>query len=159
MTTKVDICEPKVFPASTLESRSMGDSGLGFGQGSVAGVYNQYSYKGFHRPQHPEIDRGLRRRFNLRGFRGSRQYDNINGEKVCGSNPYRCHYDPEPYFDEYTLPEHKYTFDDGNLPGLVGLITGSNSNNDFTKSFDLGSHINTVASLIIIIIALFLWFV
>lgn len=155
MTTKVDICEPKVFPASPYEKTSMGDSGLGFNQGSVEGVYNQYSYKGFHRPQVPEIDRGLRRRFNLRGFRGSREYSCAGGS----SDSYRCHYDPAPYFDEYKLPSHTYNNYQADAPYMYNTysLTIPNKNNDSPQS-SITSHIMTVASLIIVIILLFLWF-
>ncbi len=69
------------------------DSGLGFQQGSTDGVYNNYSSCGFHRPQHPEFPRNLRRRFNLLGYRGSENYG------ACLS-AYKCHYDPDPFFDE-----------------------------------------------------------
>lgn len=67
------------------------DNGLGFGQGSTAGVLNTYAKRGIHRPELQPTSRQLRRRFNLRGYRGT--------NRNCGS-AYACHYDPAPYFDE-----------------------------------------------------------
>lgn len=83
---------PSLFRVSPQDYNPV-DHGLGFGQGSTQGVYNVYSKCGFHRPQHPEFSRSERRRFNKRGYRGSQGYYSCD-------NPYQCHYDPEPYFDE-----------------------------------------------------------
>lgn len=151
MTTNVEICEPKGF--LTMPDIN-DDNGLGFGQGSLDGMFNQYytSY-GFHRPRHPEVDRGLRNRFNLKGFRGSYQYN------TC-SNPYKCHYDPAPYFDEYKLPEHSYNFNNVSKPSQNESTPYDPETMIYkTTSYDVTSHINTVVCLILIIIALFLWFV
>jgi len=73
------------FPVSLPDNY---DSGLGFGQGSVDGLYNSYYRGGFHRPQHPhpEFDRDVRNTFNLKNN--------------CYEN--RCRYDPEPHFDNIT---------------------------------------------------------
>jgi hypothetical protein len=67
------------------------DQGLGCGQGSTDGVLSTFYRGGFHRRQLPEPSRALRRQFNLRGYRGSNS---------CKNDPYACHYDPEPFFDE-----------------------------------------------------------
>ena len=79
---------------------SLDDHGLGFGKGSVMGVYNSYYRGGFLRPQLPETNVGLRNMFNFRGYRGAENYYKPN-------NPYQCHYDPKPYFDE-CLPAFRY---------------------------------------------------
>lgn len=76
------------FPVSADSIYSLktgGDNGLGFGQGSTAGIYNQYYRGGFHRPHVPQqygID--SRRMFNLKGHKGNLKCDS-----------YSCHYDPE----------------------------------------------------------------
>jgi hypothetical protein len=69
------------------------DTGLGFMQGSTQGVFNTYGKRGFLRPELPVVDREVRRRFNLRGYRGARE------GWSCGW-PYACHYDPEPFYQE-----------------------------------------------------------
>jgi hypothetical protein len=69
------------------------DTGLGFGQGSTQNIFNTYNKRGFLRPQLPVLDRNIRRRFNLRGYRGARD------AWSCGW-PYACHYDPEPFYQE-----------------------------------------------------------
>ena len=71
---------PKYFPVS-FDFNSSLDNGMGFSQGSTAGVYNQYSHGGFHRNDGRlfESNMCLRKRFN----------------KV-GCDPYRCHYNPNP---------------------------------------------------------------
>jgi len=72
------------------------DNGLGFGQGSTAGVINIYGHRGFQRPQLPEIDTATRRRFNFRGYRGAMN----NWPKNW---PYACNYDPKPFYEEQEM--------------------------------------------------------
>lgn len=92
---QIIVCDGKGFSATLLQ-----DHGLGFGQGSTNGVHSSSSSCGFHRPQHPEFPRNLRRRFNMRGYRGSENYSSCE-------NPYMCHYDPEPFFDEHPPTYYK----------------------------------------------------
>lgn len=170
-TPQVTIKEPQYFPVSIPHNY---DNGLGFGQGSVDGVYNQYYRGGFHRPQHPEVDRGIRRRFNLRGFRGSMRYDS-----KC--NPYRCHYDSEPYYDEYYIsPElDNYGLLEKNIRYREAIpVVGSNkseehssqntestgSGNESVGVFDytntiLNDQILNVFTIIIFVIVMFFLFV
>ncbi len=91
--------DPSKYSAAGFEVHhpSLDDHGLGFGKGSVMGVYNTYYRKGFLRDQLPETDVGLRNMFNLRGHRGAEQY-------YQPQNPYQCHYDPKPYFDSEYPP-------------------------------------------------------
>lgn len=78
------------FPVS-LGSNT--DHGLGFGQGSMAGVYNQYHRGGFHRPsQFDELDLDTRHKFNLKG---------------CTT--YKCHYDPDLYMYRYNSQNSQNT--------------------------------------------------
>lgn len=72
------------------------DNGLGFTQGSTGGVLNTYYRGGFHRPQLPEFSLKDRNAFNLRSYRGTS--NSCTGSFI--RNPYACHYDPKPYFDE-----------------------------------------------------------
>jgi hypothetical protein len=58
------------------------DNGLGFGQGSVAGIIGQrYQCSGFQRPRLPGSDCEMRKVFNL--------------HRLCTS-PYARHFDPQP---------------------------------------------------------------
>lgn len=104
------------------------DEGLGFGQGSTAGVYNQYYRGGFHRPQAPEFDRLSRRKFNLNEYDG------------CG--PYRCHYDPDPLNKltdqlevQSTLQSTLQSHSEGNVPHSVNLQINNNYFNTNTLFF------------------------
>lgn len=89
MTTNLN----KIFPVSLPHNY---DNGLGFGQGSTAGVYNQYPRGGFHRPHHPEhslpeFDTLKRRQFN---------------NYVVGKcDPYKCHYNPTKFFKRCDIPQ------------------------------------------------------
>ena len=91
MTTRITLKKSTRFPVSVPHNY---DNGLGFGQGSVAGVYNQYYRGGFHRDSSPEFDINSRRAFNMR------VYDN-----QC--SPYRCHYDPNS-LDAILKREYRY---------------------------------------------------
>lgn len=84
------------FPVS-LPNNS--DNGLGFGQGSTDGVYNQYPRGGFHRPlshSMPEFDTLDRRNFN-RNFAGK-----------CDS--YKCTYDPDKFYKQCKIPQKRNTY-------------------------------------------------
>ena len=72
------------------------DNGLGFTQGSTAGVMNTYAHRGFQRPQLPEIDTATRRKFNFRGYRGAMN-------NWSSGWPYACNYDPKPFYEESTI--------------------------------------------------------
>lgn len=63
-----------------FEATHIPDNGLGFGQGSTAGVKSTFMCRGFHRPGMPTAKRRRRDVLNLRPCKGA----------------YACHYDPEP---------------------------------------------------------------
>lgn len=123
MTTEnKETCYLGYFPASLGFNE---DNGLGFGQGSTAGVYNQYYRGGFHRPKVEEVDEGIRRRFNLKDR--------------C--DPYRCHYDPEPYYENKQV-QIRWS-DESELNKISSLFP---------------DQMTTLMNLIIIIIVLFILF-
>ena len=137
--------QTKHFPVSLTH-----DNGLGFGQGSTDGIYNQYPRGGFHRPQTKEFNMNDRRQFN-------------NGV-ACDS--YSCHYNPETLDDiryhesiEYTCTtpteknivsvNAKYPESADNIMQSASISHGANL---------LNSQINNVFLIIITIIGFFFLF-
>jgi len=65
-----------------VDGKGFLDNGLGFGQGSVAGIIGQrYQCSGFQRPKLPRSECEARKAFNM--------------HRMCTS-PYRFHFDPQP---------------------------------------------------------------
>ncbi len=84
----------------------------------MAGVFNQYYRQSVLRDHLPEVDRGLRNMFNFKGHRGAKQY-------YSPDYPYKCHYDPDVYYDEY--PSFKYPYNilsDLNMSEKRGIRKG-----------------------------------
>ena len=92
------------------------EKGLGFGRGSVEGVYNQYYNPtcndcdtwpelkicdgGIARNKINYVSREIRNRFLKKGYCGSEGYYDPD-------YPYKRHYDPNPYFSE-TAPTYLF---------------------------------------------------
>lgn len=85
----LDVCpqQLRVDPFGVVDGTGHVDNGLGFGQGSTAGVMNgplhgnQYRCSGFQRPKYSQSTCPERNAFNMK--------------RMC-SSPYRCHLDTEP---------------------------------------------------------------
>lgn len=129
------------FPVSVTHNY---DNGLGFGQGSVAGVYNQYPKGGFHRPGAPlpEISRLARHQFNLKG---------------CNKS-YRCHYDPDALMNTHDL--YDITRETPTLTSGTSGMDMINTPLDFEKDYDRENDLKKVFNIFnIVIIAIVLFFV
>lgn len=147
MTTNVD--QNGYFPVSIPHNY---DNGLGFGQGSTAGIYNQYYRGGFHRPQIPEFHRNDRNRFN----------------NHLGCDSYKCHFNPASTnvgpikFEEiskyYETPLDKCDECDNpqNHTDLMKASIISLESNNYSSK--ITSQINTVFFAIIAIIFFFFLF-
>ena len=120
--------QPTYFPVSL---NFYDDNGLGFGQGSTAGVYNQYAKGGFHRPRMHQPSTQSRKSLNL---------------NECVT-PYLCHYDPEKY---NVTPEHI------ELPNIGNAQHNIKNNRLIRSEINASTHTHTIASFIIVIIFLFI---
>ena len=141
------------FPVSLPHNH---DNGLGFGQGSTSGVYNQYYRGGFHRGVPLEADMNVRRWFN-------------NGV-TCDS--YSCHYNPETLNDKRYHESVEYTCTPRPSQGTPELLDSAHSadkkiyeDNNLLQSVGishdaslLNGQINNVFIIIIAIIVFFFLF-